>query len=85
MEKPEWGYFTQRGDLLNAHIFDGNIGALPIPGIKGRVRKARLLLDGSEMKLIDTWNVKEYPDYAFINFGTNSGSPIPFLMKPILL
>jgi alpha-L-fucosidase len=33
LDKPEWGYFTQDGNLLYAHIFDGNIGALPIPGI----------------------------------------------------
>lgn len=72
LEKPEWGYFTQNGKLIYAHIFDGNIGALPIPGIKDKVKKARLLSDGSEIKLIDTWNIKEYPDYAFINFGPNS-------------
>lgn len=72
IEKPEWGYFTQNGNMVYAHIFDGNIGALPIKGLKGRVKKARLLADGSEIKLIDTWNVKEYSDYAFISFGPNS-------------
>ncbi|MDF2675029.1 MAG: alpha-L-fucosidase, partial [Clostridiales bacterium] len=72
LEKPEWGYFTQNGKFIYAHIFDGNIGALPIPGIKDIVKKARLLSDGSEIKLIDTWNIKEYTDYVFINFGPNS-------------
>ncbi|MGE5678866.1 MAG: alpha-L-fucosidase, partial [Pseudomonadota bacterium] len=72
LNKPEWGYFTQNGNLVYAHIFDGNIGALPVPVIKERVKKARLLSDGSEMTLIDTWNIKEYPGYAFINFGENS-------------
>lgn len=69
--KPEWGYFTQNGKLLYAHIFDGNIGALAIPGINGKVKKVRLLSDGSEIKLINAWNTKEYPDYVFINFGPN--------------
>jgi alpha-L-fucosidase len=76
-EKPEWGYFTQNGKLLYAHIFDGNVGALPVPCIKNSVKKARLLSDGSEMKLIDTWNIKEYPDYAFINFGPNDTYTYP--------
>jgi len=75
--KPEWGYFTQNGKLLYAHIFDGNVGALPIPGIKGKVKKVRLLSDGSEMKLCNAWNIKEYPDYAFINFGPNDTETYP--------
>jgi alpha-L-fucosidase len=75
--KPEWGYFTQNGKLLYAHIFDGNIGALPIPDIKNNIKKVRLVSDGSEMKLIDTWNIKEYPDYAFINFGPRDTDTYP--------
>ncbi|MBC7960093.1 MAG: alpha-L-fucosidase [Vallitaleaceae bacterium] len=67
--KPEWGYFTQKGNWLYAHILDGNVGALPVPNIQGKIKKVRLLSDGSEMKLLDSWNIKEYTDYAFINFG----------------
>lgn len=68
-EKPEWGYFTQKGKFLYAHIFDGNIGPLPIPVPAERIKKARLVADGSEMKLNQAWNVAEFPDYSFINFG----------------
>lgn len=77
--KPEWGWFTQNDNLLYAHVFDGNIGALPVPGINSRVKKARLLSDGSEVRLLNEWNVKEYPDYTFINFGPNGvfTYPIP--------
>ncbi len=75
--KPEWGYFTQNGNCLYAHIFDGNIGALPVLVSKGRIKKARILSDGSEMKLIDTWNIKEFPDYTFINFGPGDTSTYP--------
>lgn len=72
-------HYCKNGNLLYAHIFDGNIGALPVPGIQGKVKKVRLLSEGSEMKLIDTWNIKEFPDYAFINFGPNDvfTYPIP--------
>lgn len=71
LAKPEWGYFTQHGKLLYAHVFDGNVGALPISGINGKVKKVRLLSDGSEVKLLNAWNTKEYSDYTFINFGSN--------------
>jgi len=75
--KPEWGYFTQNGKFLYAHIFDGNIGALPVKGINGKVKKARLLADGSEIKLLNAWNTRAYPDYAFINFGQNESHTYP--------
>ena len=52
-------------------FFDGNVGALPVPGVQGKIKKVRLLSDGSEIKPIDAWNIKEYPDYTFINFGPN--------------
>lgn len=67
--KPEWGYYTQNGNLLYAHIFDGNIGAIPISGLKGKVKKMRMLSDGSEIRMIEAWNAKEYPNDLFINFG----------------
>lgn len=67
--KPEWGYYTQNEKLLYAHIFEGNIGALPLIGLKGKVKKARLVADGSEIKFCDGWNTKEFVNDLFINFG----------------
>lgn len=68
--KPEWGYYTQNGNLLYAHVFEGSIGPLCLSGLNGKIKKARLVSDGSEIKLIKPWNVFEYPHDAFINFGT---------------
>ena len=68
-DKPEWGYYTQNKNLLYAHIFDGNIGPLPLAGLKGKVKKARLLADGSEIKFCNGWNTKEFAKDLFINFG----------------
>lgn len=68
-EKPEWGYYTQNGKYLYAHIFEGNIGALPLKGLKGKAKKARLLSDGSEIKFLNAWNTKAFPNDLFINFG----------------
>ncbi len=67
--KPDWGYYTQRGNLLYAHVFEGNIGPLPLVGLKGKAKKARLLSDSSEMKFVDAWNTKDYKNDLFINFG----------------
>lgn len=67
--KPEWGYYTQNGNFLYAHVFEGNIGALPLKGLKGKAKKARLLSDGSEIKFLQAWNTNEYPHDLFVNFG----------------
>jgi len=77
IDKPEWGYFTQNGKLLYAHIFDGNVGALPLVGLKGKVRKARLLSDGSEIKFIDAWNARQFSKDLFINFGPDPAYTYP--------
>jgi alpha-L-fucosidase len=69
LSKPEWGYYTQNGKLLYAHIFDGSIGPHCLPGLGKKVKKVRLLSDGTEMKLVRAWNTHEYPEDAFINFG----------------
>lgn len=68
--KPEWGYYTQDGNKLYAHVFEGSIGPLAIRVPHERVEKARLLSDGSELKIIKPWNTMDYNDYIFVNFGT---------------
>lgn len=77
--KPEWGYYTENKNLLYAHIFEGNIGALPLIGLKDKVKKARLLSDGSEIKFCNGWNTKEFEKDLFINFGPidTATYPIP--------
>jgi len=67
--KPEWGYYTQKGNLLYAHIFDGNIGALPLIGLNKIAKKARLVSDKTEIKFLNSWNTKGFNDDLFINFG----------------
>ncbi len=75
--KPEWGWYTQRGDRLYAHVFDGNFGALPLAGLAGKVRRARLLSSRSELRPIACWNTVGYPQHAFINFGPNDAYTYP--------
>jgi alpha-L-fucosidase len=69
-KKPEWGRYTQNGNKLYAHIFEGSIGPVNLKGLGGKVKKARLLSDGSELQLRIPWNASEFKGDAFINFGS---------------
>ena len=66
MNKPEWGRYTQNGKKLYAHIYDRGIGPLNLVGLNNKVENARLLLDGSEIKLTTPWNVGENKRDIFI-------------------
>jgi len=79
LAKPEWGYYTRNGKHLYAHVFEGSIGALVLEGLNGKIANARLLRDGSEIKVIKPWNVSEFPNDAFINFGPNDVFTYPLL------
>ena len=77
LPKPEWGRYTQNGSKLYAHIMEESIGAINLNGLNGKIKKARLLKDGSEILLLKPWNTAEYPDDAFINFVTPEHSTFP--------
>lgn len=68
-EKPEWGRYTQNGKKLYAHILEDGIGPIALPGVKGKLAKARRLSDGFEMRITVPWVAKEFPDCEFINYG----------------
>lgn len=73
--KPEWGRYTQNGKKLYAHVFEESIGPINLRGLQGKIKKARLLTDGSEVVLLRPWNVQEYPEDAFINLGSTCTLP----------
>ena len=72
LPKPEWGRFTQKAGALYAHILDRGIGPVNLRGLQDKLRYARLLADGSEVRLDRPWNSAEYPNDAFISFSTSS-------------
>lgn len=74
LPKPEWGRYTQNGKYLYAHIFDRGIGPINFRGMKGKIKRARLLADGTEIKVETPWMAHEYTDDAFITFG---GASLP--------
>ncbi|MBC8080518.1 MAG: alpha-L-fucosidase [Gorillibacterium sp.] len=55
LPKPEWGRFTRKGKKLYAHILDRGIGPVNVVGMKGKVKKARLLADGTEISIETPW------------------------------
>jgi len=69
MPKPEWGRYTQRGNKLYAHIYERGTAAFRFDDLQGKVKKARLLMDGSELQLFEPWYSK-YQQGAFVDLGT---------------
>ena len=55
IEKPEWGRYTQRGKFLYAHVYERGASVLRFAGLGGKIKKARLLADGSEVRLTEPW------------------------------
>ncbi len=72
LSKPEWGRYTQKGDMIYAHVYEMPLGALPLQGINpGRLEGVIYLADGSEVNRGEAWNTVLYPDVAFVSFGEN--------------
>ncbi|MED5017318.1 alpha-L-fucosidase [Paenibacillus chibensis] len=77
LPKPEWGRYTQRGNKLYAHVFDRGIGPIYFQGLKGRIKKARLLSDGSELHVQTPWMADQYSDTASGAFIHIAGGDLP--------
>ncbi|AFK86286.1 MULTISPECIES: alpha-L-fucosidase [Thermoanaerobacterium] len=68
LPKPEWGRYTKNGKKLYAHIFERSLGPIVLKGLKGKINKARLLSDLSEIKVTDYWhNNLDDQDSAFLD------------------
>ncbi len=68
LPKPEWGYFTASNDGKNlyAHILRKPIGEVPLTGLAGKIKKARLLEDGSEVQMVTPWNARGRDQDVFL-------------------
>lgn len=68
--KPDWGRYTERDNLLYAHIMEPTLGQTPLYGVSpDEIESMRLLSDGSEVKDGADWNTKAFPDYAFVSLS----------------
>ncbi|MCL2463403.1 MAG: alpha-L-fucosidase [Defluviitaleaceae bacterium] len=80
MEKPEYGRITKNAQTgtLYYHVYENQVGVLPLMGLKKeRIKRIRMLADGSEMKLSGFWAAYNYPDIPFISFGDSPLLPDP--------
>ena len=77
LSKPEWGRYTQKGNFLYAHVFDRAIEPIYFAGLKGKIKKARLLADGSELKVFTPWMAEQYSDIEGGAFITLPGARLP--------
>lgn len=87
LAKPEWGRYTQKGDVIYAHVFETPLGALPLTGVApDELDKVYYLADGSEMKRGEAWNTALYTDVSFVTFGEDPvfTYPIPDTRDTVL-
>ena len=69
-EKPDWGRYTQKDNVIYAHVYETPLGALPLYGISPeQLAEITYLADGSEVKRGEAWNTALYTDVAFVSFG----------------
>lgn len=70
LPKPEWGRYTQKGNVIYAHVYETPLGALPLSGIAPeKLDKVYYVADGSEMNRGEAWNTALFSDVAFVSFG----------------
>jgi len=67
LPKPEWGRYTRKGKTLYAHIMEKPVGPIALLGLGGKIKKARMLYDGSEVSISRPWNVGENTKDCFMN------------------
>lgn len=84
LPKPEWGRYTQKGNYLYAHVYDRGIGPIYFQGLKGKIKKARLLADGSELKVEVPWMAEQYSDVQNGAFITLQGARLPDEMDTVI-
>ena len=77
LPKPDWGRFTRKGRTLYAHLFEKPMGPAALEGLRGKVRRARVLADGSEVGIDVPWNVPhDSPDAWLTLPGTRLPDPL---------
>lgn len=78
LEKPEYGRITQCGNWLYYHVFEPQIGFIPLTGLKKeQIRRVRLLSTGAELRLQENWITGNYPELPFVSLGPEPALPDP--------
>jgi alpha-L-fucosidase len=64
LEKPEWGWYTQKGNSIYAHITNYNVGPVCLKNLNGKIKSVISLSDGSEIKPGEISNVNTNGPYV---------------------
>ena len=68
LAKPDWGRYTRRGSALYAHIFERPAGPIVLRGLAGKIGRARVVADGSEVDVSTPWTMHGNTEDACLNF-----------------
>ncbi len=72
IEKPSWGYITQKNGTLFLHLMEETVGPAPLQGLSPeRVKLMQLEATGTELPLKESWTTRNYPEYLFVPTGPN--------------
>lgn len=76
LPKPEWGYYTGKGNIIFGHIFETPLGLLHLPGIPAdKIHSIRRLSDGTEIPLSDSWTRLAFDGLTFVELGNQHFMP----------
>ena len=80
IDKPEYGRITKNSETntLYYHVTENPIGYIPLTGVeKNKIKKVRMLSNGSEMAVIEDWATTNYGGIPFVSFGESPLLPDP--------
>jgi alpha-L-fucosidase len=66
LPRPAWGRFTRKGDALYAHVFEKPMGPIAVERFAGRIKRARVVADGSEVDIRTPHLVRDNTTDAFL-------------------
>lgn len=70
LPKPEWGWYTRKGNRFYAHVLEAPIGPLALTGVdKRKIERIRLLRDGSQVRRGESWVTSAYDGVPFVTLG----------------
>ncbi|MDO5672947.1 MAG: alpha-L-fucosidase [Actinomycetaceae bacterium] len=82
LSKPEWGRWTQRGNMLYAHVLEQPIGPLPLSGLKADdISSIRLVREDRALELTKSWLIEAF-DEPFVSLGADPAFTYP-LADPV--
>lgn len=77
--KPDFGQVTRKGNHYYFHVYENNIGALPVLGIpKSKVKSIRYLASGAEAPVSGNEIFENYAEHLLVDLG-----PDPVLPDPV--